>query len=292
MEVKKHTCFIIMPFATTNTHDENYWNEHYENFLEPIITEIGNIKVSRSSPMRSDILKGIIKDLIHANIVVADLTDSNPNVFWELGVRQSFKHGTVTIAEEGTKLPFDISSKGTLFYHNKNHLKTKEFTSKLKNAVLDCIKNPKRPDSNVLETLTGRGTIQEITLRDEIRRKLDALIVEYESNYKSFNLIVNEIRQNRRANMPGKGIRTERLRKTCLELLITHRYFDTTNDLYNYSEEYCDLLNVINGQLAVWESHPENTEKWFLTQVKTWRKEFLTYKRKIFNEIQKFYRRN
>jgi len=38
------------------------------------------------------------------------LTDYNPNVFWELGVRQSFKHNTITIAEEGVILPFDVSS--------------------------------------------------------------------------------------------------------------------------------------------------------------------------------------
>ena len=32
-------------------------------------------------------------------IVVADITDSKPNVYWELGVRQSFKHGTIIIRE-------------------------------------------------------------------------------------------------------------------------------------------------------------------------------------------------
>jgi len=144
-----------MPFAETNkVRTEKYWSEHYKEFLKPIIEEVTGIVVHRSAPMRGDILKDIIKDLIHSDIVVADLTDSNPNVFWELGVRQSFKHGTITIAEEGTKLPFDISSKGTLFYSKKNHLKSKQFIKQLKLAIRDCIKKPNRPDSTVLETLT------------------------------------------------------------------------------------------------------------------------------------------
>ncbi|NVM45355.1 MAG: hypothetical protein HWN79_10600 [Candidatus Lokiarchaeota archaeon] len=65
--------------------------------------------------MREDILKKIIQSLVTSPIVLADLTDHNPNVFWELGVRQSFKHNTITIAEEGTKLPFDVSPKATIF---------------------------------------------------------------------------------------------------------------------------------------------------------------------------------
>lgn len=281
-----------MPFAkTTESHTESYWTDHYKNFLKPIIEETLEITVTRSSPMRSDILKGIIKDLIHSDIVVADLTDNNPNVFWELGVQQSFKHGTVTIAEEGTKLPFDISSKGTLFYSNKNHIKTKSFIKSLKLAVKDCTNNPERPDSNVLETLTGRGTIQEITARKEIKRKLDALVIEYESNYSKFNDIIRVMRENTRKKKPGQSVRTERLRTSSIELLMTNRYLETKYSLYQYAETYFDSLNTLNGQLMIWESHAKGTEDWCLKQVKGWRKEYRDFLRNLKNEIKRFEQR-
>ena len=125
-------CFVIMPFATTTPdHPEEYWTRHYNDFLKPNIEEGGQFVAERSTPMRGDILKQIIVDLVSSPVVVADLTDHNPNVFWELGVRQSFRHGTITIAEAGTRLPFDISGKGTLFYHPKDHVKNAAFVRDL-----------------------------------------------------------------------------------------------------------------------------------------------------------------
>ena len=80
-----------------------------EQFLGPLIEESGELEAYRSEPIRGDVLRQIITNLVFYPVVVADLTDNNPNVYWELGVRQSFKHGTITIAEYGTKLPFDVS---------------------------------------------------------------------------------------------------------------------------------------------------------------------------------------
>ena len=98
-----------MPFSkTTNEHTEDYWTNHFNKVLKPLIEEDTTVEAHRSTPMRGDILKQIINDLVVDPIVVADLTDKNENVYWELGVRQSFKHGTITIAEEKTVLPFDI----------------------------------------------------------------------------------------------------------------------------------------------------------------------------------------
>ena len=257
-----------MPFAkTTDIHTEEYWSEHYNSFLQPILGDLGNISVHRSSPMRGDILKEIIKDLINSDIVVADITDSNPNVFWELGVRQSFNHGTITIAEEGTRLPFDISSKGTLFYSIKNHLKTKKFIKDFKMAVKDCIKNPNRPDSTILEEISGRGTIQEISRKEEIMGRIEALKSEYEDNYSKLSSAITEMRKNQRKKKPGSSIITERLRKASIELLITNRYLSANDNLYMLGEEYFDNLQTINGQLVIWESAADSTEKFCINQV-------------------------
>lgn len=146
-----------MPFSQTgDIHTEDYWNKHFESFLKPLIEECGNLDVFRSEPLRGDILKQIIADLHDSQIVVADLTDNNPNVFWELGVRQSFKHGTITIVEEGTEIPFDISTKGTLHYYPRNHVKNENFRKKFKEAIKDCLTSPDRPDSVVLEIFPAR----------------------------------------------------------------------------------------------------------------------------------------
>lgn len=245
-----------MPFSkSSEEHTEEYWCKHFESFLKPIIESDGAFEAIRSEPLRGDVLKQIITDLVVCPLVVADLTDKNPNVFWELGVRQSFKHGTITIAEEGTKIPFDISVKGILFYYPKDHIKNAEFGRKLKSAIVDCLTHAELPDSHVLETISGRGTIFQIFRRDEALRRLDALISEVFYNTAIMNSIYKMLEE--------KKIPTDRLRLSCVELLVTSRYLDESNQFYELAEEYLVQVTVANEQLAVWEQFVESTKKWF-----------------------------
>jgi len=153
-----------MPFSeTTEFHTEEYWSNHFENFLKPLIDSCSGVEAFRSVPLRQDILRQILNDLVFSPIVVADLTDSNPNVYWELGVRLSFRYGTITIANEGSDIPFDIKTKGVLFYPSDPNQRD-DFSRKFKEAINDCISNPDRPDSVVLETITGRGSIYSVII--------------------------------------------------------------------------------------------------------------------------------
>ena len=74
-------CFVIMPFSNTKSHNQEYWTKHFELFLKPLIEGIEQVKGFRSEPLRGSIASRIILDLNYSDIVVADLTDYNPNVF-------------------------------------------------------------------------------------------------------------------------------------------------------------------------------------------------------------------
>lgn len=252
----KFRCFIIMPFSqTSETHTEDYWSKHFETFLKLVVDPIPNIKAYRSEPLRGDILKQIIRELITAEVVIADITDYNPNVFWELGVRQSFKHCTITIAEEGTDLPFDISNKSTLFYSPSDHIKNANFTKKLTNAIKDCLKNPEKPDSLILETISGRGSLYEIIRREENLRRLDALISEIIGNIEVFDHVHNTFEE-------GDDIPTRRYRTSAIKLIITNRYANLSEEKYKLLEDYYDTIRVLNGQLRVIEHDYGNTKKY------------------------------
>jgi len=231
----KQKCFVIMPFSkTSEKHTKEYWTKHYETFIKPLIESEHPLVAERSAPLRGDILRQIITDLVTAPIVVADLTDANPNVYWELGVRQSFKHGTITTAENGTALPFDLGGKGTLFYFPDDHIKMQEFINQFHEAINDCLKNPDLPDSHVLETISGRGTLHQILMRDESLRKLDALLSEIERNKTVLQKVKNTCNENikkaKEASAKGKKVSrsyvTVRLRLVAAETLIISRYID------------------------------------------------------------------
>ena len=274
MDLKvQQKCFVIMPFSkTSDMHTEEYWTKHFGEFLKPLIESSHPIIADRSSPLRGDIVRQIITDLVTAPIVVADLTDANPNVYWELGVRQSFKHCTITIAEYGTPLPFDLGGKGTLFYFPGDHIKMQGFENKFHEAIDDCLNNPNLPDSHVLETISGRGTLYQILTRDESLRKLDALISEIERNKSILQWVVSTCNKNMKAKeqADAKGEKfsrtcvTSRCRLPAIEMLVTSRYVDADKTFYGKAEDYMDKIIRINDQLLTWESDAVLFETWFL----------------------------
>lgn len=270
---EKKKCFVIMPFSKSSPkHTKEYWDNHYNNFLQPLIKS-ASLEPYRAYPLRSDIIEQIIKDLITAPIVLADLTDANPNVYWELGVRQSFKHGTITIAEQGTSLPFDIGSKGTLSYDPEQstlYTENVEFVTHLNEAIRDCLTNPESPDSVVLQTITGRTTLYEIVKRNENLRKLAALQEENNFNCTLLDVVKEFCDKNfgLRALKKEKECHavTARMRLICLENLLVNRYIDAEDSFYEYAHKYFDLAIAFSEQLSIWSQYPSYTEEWLSKQ--------------------------
>jgi len=265
-----------MPFSkTSDSHTEEYWRNHYETFLKQEIELKHKLKAIRSSPLRGDIVRQIITDLVTGEVVIADVTDSNANVYWELGIRQSFKHGTITIAEQGTQLPFDLSGKGTLFYYPNNHLRMQEFIQKFHEAIEDCLKNPDLPDSHVLETISGRGTLHQIISRAESIRKLDAVIDEIDFNVSQVKYALERAGENiakRNATIKEDkstvGIEYPRptvgTRCIALEKLSVDRYIDAPSSFYLEISRCMMWITSFNGQLPLWSSEAEGVEKWMV----------------------------
>jgi CheY-like chemotaxis protein len=112
------TAFVIMPFSsTTAAHTGEYWTQLFENFLKPQL-ERRKYVCRRSQAQPESIVKGVLKDLNEADLVLAVLTDYNANVWYELGIRHALRKGTIMLIESGQKLPFDISAYGVLIYED------------------------------------------------------------------------------------------------------------------------------------------------------------------------------
>ena len=286
-------CFVIMPFSqTTEKHTEKYWNNHFQHFMKPLIEEHPELEAYRSEPLRGDILKQIITNLVVAPVVVADLTDLNPNVFWELGVRQSHKHGTVTIAQKGTALPFDVSVKGTLFYHPDNHIENAKFCKDFKKAIMNCLTNPDSPDSSVLETLSGRGTFYEIIHHAEATRRMVALIEECTWNADLLITIQERIKENRKNPKEREWV-TSRFRSSAVELLLTERYLDEDESLYETIEVCFVSVHALNDMLRTWAliEQGENVEEWFEEHMDLYLKRFEEHKMVLTNAQKKLLER-
>jgi hypothetical protein len=64
------------------------------------------------------IIKDIENDIIESKIVVAEITERNPNVYYEVGYAHAQGKPTILLVQTNTKLPFDMSPYRCILYEN------------------------------------------------------------------------------------------------------------------------------------------------------------------------------
>lgn len=102
--------FVIMPFDAEFT-------EVYREFIFPILTEVG-YTVSRADDLfgQKSILSDIVQCIASSDLIIADLTGLNANVFYELGIAHGLRKPVVLLTQSLDELPFDLQSYRVIIY--------------------------------------------------------------------------------------------------------------------------------------------------------------------------------
>lgn len=154
----KPKCFVLMPFNSD-------LKPVYEK-IKSIAEEVG-FNCRRADEIAiGPINKAIFESIFYANAIIADLTNFNPNVFYELGVAHSIARKTILISQE-EKLPFDVSGDFVIKYQNTipggDHLckEIKRLLSYIKEGgVIDNPAQmflPKPPELERINEITDKG---------------------------------------------------------------------------------------------------------------------------------------
>ncbi|PPT66278.1 hypothetical protein XarbCFBP8142_17340 [Xanthomonas arboricola] len=83
---------------------------------EPALAKFGYEIVRADKILKSGLITSqIINLILEADLVIADLTENNPNVYYELALRHATAKPFIQVAIAGQKIPFDISGLRTIF---------------------------------------------------------------------------------------------------------------------------------------------------------------------------------
>jgi hypothetical protein len=120
----KPVCFMVMPFNEKPTNVEAGkgparvdFDALWDKAFSPLITELGYEPVRADKDLGSFIITEMIERLALADLVIADVTLPNANVYYEIGVRHAAKKaGCVLIAANWSRQVFDIDQMRQLRY--------------------------------------------------------------------------------------------------------------------------------------------------------------------------------
>lgn len=110
MAERRPVAFVLMPFATE-------FDVIYTDLIMPTLIDTG-YEVRRADDIfnQRNILRDIVEQIASCDLVVADLTGLNANVFYELGIAHATQRPTVLLTQDLSELPFDLRSYRVIEY--------------------------------------------------------------------------------------------------------------------------------------------------------------------------------
>lgn len=183
LDINLCTAFVIMPIK------ENF------NILLGIIYEVCNnlgIQAKRADDITGQdiIMSNILKGIAESEIIIVDISENNPNVFYELGIAHTLRtrNSVIIISKEddiSKSTPFDIRHWSILHY-SENNLPL--FKSKLKEKISQCRKTIDVKD--YISHLLRNYTFEESVIGDfyKIANQTNASNLELVCNILCYNI--------------------------------------------------------------------------------------------------------
>lgn len=109
-------CFVIMPISDQGDYPQGHFTKVYEQIIKPAVKDAGYLPYRVDENKISDTIINKIFDAIQeCPMAICDLSNRNPNVLYELGLRQAYDKPVVLIQDDKTEKIFDVSGISTVF---------------------------------------------------------------------------------------------------------------------------------------------------------------------------------
>ena len=201
--MNKITCFVIMPFGSRTRDPNKYelWTELYFDHIKPTVEAFDR----RISCVRADeilrsgsIIGDVVDQIARSQLAIVEMTDQNPNVFYELGVRHALSSSTILLAQSASDIPFDLQDSRAIIYKftPRGVEKLKET---LHNYVRNILDDPFRPD-NPVQAYLVRSPLSPLSkpsregVAEEERVALLSELVEIKKQNRGLSQLVQELR--------------------------------------------------------------------------------------------------
>jgi hypothetical protein len=120
---------------------------------------------------------GLSEQIIYSSpLVIANLTNNNPNVYYELAFRHTIEKPVILLVPDGQKLPFDVASNRVIFFSLKDRHSIKECHYKIVAQINEIEKSPDNvfnPISLAIELIEARYNY--LFSAKEVRKALETI---------------------------------------------------------------------------------------------------------------------
>ena len=158
-ELVKKACFVIAPIGEPESDTRKRSDQVLRHIIRPAVESLGYLatradEISQPGNITTQVIQRIIDD----PLVIADLTERNPNVYYELAVRHAIRKPFVQIIQEGEEIPFDVAGTRTIFFN----LQDPDRVANAKNEMIEQIRALEQDPSDLQTPITVSLDLQRL----------------------------------------------------------------------------------------------------------------------------------
>ena len=176
---KKKICFVISPIGEEGSETRERSDQVLKHIISGSVEQMGYTVIRADKISEPGIITTqIIEHIVDAELVIADLTEKNPNVFYELAIRHAIRKPLVQMIRKGDVIPFDVAATRIIQFDLQNldsvASAKEEITSQVKSLELgnNEVHNPISVSLD-LKVLKESGNIEERSLADIVEAVSD-----------------------------------------------------------------------------------------------------------------------
>ncbi|HTD15918.1 MAG TPA: hypothetical protein VK673_12100 [Chthoniobacterales bacterium] len=169
--MSQKTCFVIAPIGEPETETRKRSDKLLKHIIAPTVRKCGYADAIRADALEQPgiITKQVLKHIVSDDLVIADLSGHNPNVFYELALRHAIKKPLVQMIQKPETLPFDVAMMRTVRFDIPDLDNVEQIKADLEKQIRHFEQNPDDVDSPIsetlnIETLKGSPKTQERAL--------------------------------------------------------------------------------------------------------------------------------
>lgn len=168
--VDQKSCFVICPIGSKGTDIRLRSNQVFDHIVEPVVSNLG-YEADRSDKITVPgmITDQIIQHLLTDDLVIADLTGRNANVFYELAIRHAIRKPVVIMVSDDEDIPFDVSQSRAIQFNHRDLDSAAECKRELEKQIIFLEKQPDQvfsPVSTAIDLQSMRESSDPSEQRD------------------------------------------------------------------------------------------------------------------------------
>ncbi|MFC9790866.1 hypothetical protein [Rhodococcus sp. NPDC127528] len=209
-------CFIVCPIGPDGSDVRKRSNQIKTHIIDEALRHHSYTSVRADAIDKSgNISNQIVTELIEADLVIADLTGHNPNVFYELAIRHSFAKPYIQLMQVGQDIPFDVINYRTIFVDHQDL----DSAASARQQIIDMIGQIERDqrEGKAVDTPVGQAVnLQTLGQSSDPEQRE---IAQLSKSVDAMRVDLQQVVRGTRFTRPSFGDeQIQAMRKTLLEL--------------------------------------------------------------------------